>query len=138
MNTISGGKKLILFDGVCNLCNETIIKIIKFDKKNMFLFASLQSEFGKKILNDLAIDVTQIDSIVLYEPKVAYYIKSDAALNIMNSLGGFWKLTYIFWVFPTPIRNLVYDFIAKNRYRWFGKKAQCMIPTPELKSKFLS
>lgn len=138
MNTISGGKKLILFDGVCNLCNETIIKIIKFDKKNIFLFASLQSEFGKKILDDLAIDVTKIDSIVLYEPKVAYYIKSDAALNIMNSLGGFWKLTHIFWIFPTPIRNLIYGFIAKNRYRWFGKKAQCMIPTPELKSKFLS
>lgn len=131
-------KKLILFDGVCNLCNDSVLKIIKYDKKNTFLFAALQSEIGEKILNHLKIDTKKIDSIILYEPGISYETKSSAALKVMHNFGGFWKLTILFWIIPEVFRNYVYDFIAKNRYNWFGKKESCMIPTPELKSKFLS
>lgn len=130
-------KKLILFDGVCNLCNDAVLKVIKYDKKNTFVFAPLQSKIGAKIIHHLNIDISKIDSIIVYEPGVSYEIKSSAALKIMNNFGGFWKLTQIFWAFPEAIRNYIYDFIAENRYKWFGKKESCMIPTPELKAKFL-
>lgn len=138
MIDLPANKKLILFDGVCNLCNSSVLKVIRFDKKNDFLFASLQSDVGQKIIAHLQIDTTKTDSIILYEPTVSYDVKSSAALKIMNSFGGFWKLTQIFWVFPKSIRDLIYDFIAKNRYNWFGKKESCMIPTPKLKAKFLA
>ncbi len=137
MGEIYGGKKIILFDGVCNFCNATINKLIKLDKKDMFLFCSLQSDTGKKIVSDLKIDTSKIDSIILFEPGLAYYIKSTAALEVINSLGGFWSLFNVFYIFPSNIRDILYDFIAKNRYKWFGKSTQCMMPTPELKSKFL-
>lgn len=137
MTDLKTGKKIILFDGICNLCNDTVLKIIKFDKKNTFIFASLQSDIGQKIIKHLQIDIEKTDSIILYEPSVSYDIKSSAALKIMNDFGGFWKLTQLFWIFPQPIRDVVYDFIARNRYKWFGKKEACMIPTPNLKAKFL-
>jgi len=130
-------KKIILFDGVCNLCNGAVLKTIKYDKKNQFVFTALDSDTGKKILNHLKIDTAKVDSIILYEPNLAYYIKSSAALKVMNDFGGFWKLNNIFWIVPKPLRDMVYGFIAKNRYKWFGKKESCMIPTPELKAKFL-
>ncbi|KGL63317.1 thiol-disulfide oxidoreductase DCC family protein [Polaribacter sp. Hel1_85] len=131
-------KKIILFDGVCNLCNNSVLKVIKYDKKNVFLFTAIQSEKGKEIVNHLGIDVSNIDSIILYEPGVSYDIKSTAALKIMNEFSGFWKLTQLFWIFPESFRNYIYDYIAKNRYKWFGKKESCMIPTQELKNKFLN
>ena len=131
-------KKIILFDGVCNLCNDSVLKVIKKDTKNIFFFAALQSETGKKIINHLKIDISKIDSIILYEPGVSYEIKSTAALRIMKGFGGIWSLTQVFLIFPEGIRNLIYDYIAKNRYKWFGKKESCMIPTPELKAKFLN
>lgn len=137
MGEIYGGKKIILFDGVCNFCNATINKLIKLDKKDIFLFCSLQSDTGKKIVSDLKIDTSKIDSIILFEPGLAYYIKSTAALEVINSLGSFWSLFNVFYIFPSNIRDILYDFIAKNRYKWFGKSTQCMMPTPELKSKFL-
>jgi predicted DCC family thiol-disulfide oxidoreductase YuxK len=131
-------KKIILFDGVCNLCNSSVLKVIHQDDKNQFMFCALQSEKGKQILDFLKIDTKKTDSIILYEPSEAYYIKSEAALQIMKHFGGFWKLTQIFTLLPTSLNNAVYDFIAKNRYKWFGKKESCMIPTPELKDKFLN
>ena len=130
-------KKIILFDGVCNLCNDAVLKVIKYDTKNVFLFTALQSENGKKIIKQLGIDISKIDSIILYEPGVSYDIKSTAALKIMYAFGGIWTLSQIFIVLPEGFRNFVYDYIAKNRYRWFGKKESCMIPTPQLKEKFL-
>ncbi len=136
-NKIPEGKKVILFDGVCNLCNSSVNRVIRWDKKNQFLFASLQSEFGKSIINDLQIDTQKIDSIILYNPGVSYDVKSTAIIKIANDLGGFWKLMNIFFILPTGFRNLVYNYIAKNRYKWYGKKESCMIPTPELKAKFL-
>lgn len=129
--------KIILFDGVCNLCNSSVQYIIKRDKSNAYRFAALQSEIGKKLVEQRGIDNSQIDSIILIEPGVAYYIKSTAALKIAQSFGGVWQLTSVFEWIPEKIRDWVYDYIAKNRYKWYGKKDACMIPTPELKSKFL-
>jgi predicted DCC family thiol-disulfide oxidoreductase YuxK len=137
MIDIPKNKKIILFDGVCNLCNNSVTKVIKYDKKNNFLFAALQSETGQEIINHLKIDTSNIDSIILYQPTVSYDVKSTAALKVMNDFGGMWFLTRFFWVFPEGFRNLIYDYIAKNRYKWFGKKESCIIPTPELKAKFL-
>ena len=131
------GKKIILFDGVCNLCNSSVQFVIKRDKKDLFRYAALQSAIGEKLVAERNIDTSQVDSIVLIEPGVAYYTKSDAALEIAQDLGGLWKLMGIFTWIPTSIRNAIYDFVARNRYKWFGKKDACMIPTPELKAKFL-
>lgn len=130
-------KKIILFDGICNLCNDAVIKVIKNDQKNVFLFTAIQSETGKKIINHLGIDTSKIDSIILYEPNKAYYIKSAAALRIMKEFSGFWKLMQVFTILPDVFNNIFYDYIARNRYKWYGKKDSCMIPTPELKAKFL-
>lgn len=130
-------KKIILFDGVCNLCNSSVIQVINRDKKNIFLFTALQSETGQKITENLGIDTTKIDSIILYEPNKAFYVKSAAALRIMKEFSGLWKLMQIFTILPNAFNNIFYDFIARNRYKWYGKKDSCMIPTPELKAKFL-
>lgn len=130
-------KKIILFDGVCNLCNGAVQFIIKRDDKDIFRFAALQSEVGKQLTSARSIDTEKVDSIILIEPGVAYYTKSTAALKIANELGGIWPAMSIFQWLPQSIRNIVYDFIARNRYKWYGKKEACMIPTPELQSKFL-
>ncbi|WP_396637733.1 thiol-disulfide oxidoreductase DCC family protein [Maribacter sp. R77961] len=130
-------KKIILFDGVCNLCNGFIQFVIKRDNKDTFRYASLQSEIGKKLVYERGIDSNSIDSVVLIEPGVAYYIKSDAALQIGSDLNGFGSLSRILYLIPSGLRNIVYDLIARYRYAWFGKKDTCMIPTPELQSKFL-
>ena len=137
MIDIPKNKKVILFDGVCNLCNQSVLKIIKYDKRNTFLFTALQSEKGKEILKLLRINSSKVDSIVLYDPGVSYDIKSTAALKIMQDFKGLWRISFLFLFIPEYIRNYLYDVIAKNRYNWFGKKEDCMIPTPELKAKFL-
>jgi predicted DCC family thiol-disulfide oxidoreductase YuxK len=138
MFDIPKNKKIIIFDGICNLCNNSVLKVIKYDKKDSFIFVALQSKNGQDIINYLKIDSSKIDSIVLYEPGIAYDIKSTAVLKIMKDFGGFWFLTQIFEILPITIRDFFYDYIAKNRYKWFGKEESCMIPTPELKAKFLN
>ncbi|MGQ7947746.1 thiol-disulfide oxidoreductase DCC family protein [Flavobacterium sp. WC2509] len=130
-------KKIILFDGVCNLCNTAVQFVIQHDTKDVFRFVALQSELGQEILKHIGINPKNIDSIILYEPGVAYYYKSSAAIQIARSLGGFLHFGTVFRIIPTAIRNQLYDYIAKNRYKWYGKKESCMIPTPELKTKFL-
>lgn len=130
-------KKIILFDGVCNLCNSFVQYVIKHDKKDLFRFASLQSDLGQKILKHTGISGKNIDSIVLYEPGISYFYKSDAALEIIKNLGGFPALAYGFVVLPKFIRDKMYDHVARNRYKWYGKSDSCWIPTPELKAKFL-
>lgn len=130
-------KQLILFDGVCNLCNSSIQYVIQNDKKNQFMFAALESVIGQKVINEYNIDTSQIDSILLYSKEHGLTTKSTAALTIAKHLSFPVKLVSVFLIIPPFIRNRVYDFIAKNRYKWFGKKEVCMIPTPELKSKFL-
>ena len=130
-------KKIVLFDGVCNLCNSSVQFIIKHDKKDSFRFVSLQSELGLEILNHIGVDVTKKDSIILYEPGKAYYIKAQAAFKIAQELSGIYRLLGLFSSFPQFITNTFYDYIAKNRYKWYGKKESCMLPTAELKYKFL-
>lgn len=130
-------KKIILFDGVCNLCNHFVQFVIRRDRKDDFRFVALQSDLGQEILDHIGIDRQQIDSIVLYEPGIAYSYKSDAAIEIAKGLGGIWSWTTLFKIIPRLLRNPIYDYVAKNRYKWYGKKESCMIPTPELKAKFL-
>jgi len=137
MLNLPQNKKIILFDGVCNLCDSVVQFVIKHDKKDMFRFVALQSELGQEILKHIGINPTNIDSIILYEPGIAYYYKSQAALEIAKNLGGILHFGTIFRIIPAGIRNQHYDNIAKNRYKWYGKKESCMVPTLELKSKFL-
>lgn len=129
-------KKLILFDGVCNLCNNSVQYVIKRDQKNTYLFAPLQSKVGQQIIEQFQIDTVKTDSILLYT-NGKLYSKSTAALKVAATLGFPTNILSICIVIPAFIRNWVYDFIAKNRYKWYGKKEACMIPTPELKSKFI-
>lgn len=134
---LESNKQLILFDGVCNLCNASVQYVIKHDKQDRFRYTALQSEMGQKIINHFNIDRTKTDSILLYSQDKGISYKSTAALKIASQLGFPRNLISIFLIIPAFIRNWVYDYIAKNRYRWYGKKEECMIPTPELKSKFL-
>ncbi|MFI8604268.1 thiol-disulfide oxidoreductase DCC family protein [Cellulophaga baltica] len=129
--------KIVLFDGVCNLCNTSIHTIIKYDKKDEFRFASLQSEIGQKLAKERHIDTTLVDSIILIEPGIAYYTKSTAALLIGKSFGGLWSLLTIFEWVPEKFRDSIYDYVANNRYKWYGKQDACMVPTAELKAKFI-
>lgn len=137
LDTLPKNKKIILFDGVCNLCNTSINYVIDHDKQDIFRFVSLQSDLGETIQEYLGIENKSLDTIILYVPNEAYYIKSTAAIKIINEFLGFWKLMQVFLILPSPIRDLVYNYIAKNRYKWYGKQESCRIPTPELKAKFL-
>lgn len=130
-------KKIILFDGVCNLCNSAVQFVIQHDTKDVFRFVAIQSHLGQEIIKYIGIDTKKTDSIILYEPGIAYYYKSNAALQIAQNLGEIFYLVTLFRIIPTGIRNQLYDYIAKKRYKWFGKKESCMIPSPELKAKFL-
>lgn len=138
MIDIPNNKQLLLFDGVCNLCNSSVLYVIKRDKKDKFRFAPLQSAVGQDIIKMFDIDTSQTDSILLYNPKdKSLSYKSTAALETAKQLGFPTYLMAAFLIVPTFIRDWVYDYIAKNRYDWYGKKESCMIPTPELKSKFI-
>lgn len=137
MLNLPENKKIILFDGVCNLCNASVQFVIKHDKKDLFRFVALQSDLGQQIITHITIDTQNIDSIILYEPGIAYYYQSDAVLEIAKSLGGIFYFAGIFNLFPTALRNTLYNYVARNRYRWYGKRESCLLPTPELKAKFL-
>lgn len=127
---------LILFDGVCNFCDNTVQWIIRSDKKNIFFFTSLQSEIGQEILLKNNIDPKQTDSVV-YVRNQNVYVKSDAVLYILKDLGSWKAILYPLIILPAFIRNFFYDQFAKRRYLLFGKKEECMIPTKEVRSKFL-
>ena len=129
-------RKIILFDGICNLCNQSVQFVIEHDSKNQFRFASLQSDFGQDFLKKNKLEATQFDSIVFIEDD-QFYTKSSAALKIAKYLDGITSWLTIFMIIPKPLRDIVYSFIAKNRYRWFRKNESCWLPTPELKAKFL-
>ncbi|MCM0667124.1 thiol-disulfide oxidoreductase DCC family protein [Flavobacterium tyrosinilyticum] len=137
MESLPENKKIVLFDGVCNLCSSAVQYIINHDKKDIFRFVALQSELGISICKYLGISFSKMDSIILYDPKTAYFYKSSAVIEIAKNFGGLWKLTPVFRIVPIFISDRIYDYVAKKRYNWYGKKESCMIPTPELKSKFL-
>ena len=133
---LPSNKKIILFDGVCNLCNTSVQYIIKRDKNDHFRFVSLQSALGQEILQYIGIANRNIDSIVLYEPGKAYYYKSGAIIEIAKTM-PYLSWFSLFRVVPTALRDWIYEYIAKNRYKWYGKQEACMLPTPELKERFL-
>jgi len=128
--------KIILFDGICNLCSSSVQFVIKRDKKNRFLFASLQGAAGQQYLHRFGLPADDFHSFLLVEGD-SCYTHSTAALRVARSLGGAWSLLYAFIIVPRFIRDAVYNLIARNRYKWFGKKEACWVPTPELKKKFL-
>ncbi len=129
-------KPVILFDGVCNLCNQSVQFIINRDPKSKFQFAALQSSFGQEQLRKHNFNAETFTSFVLVSGDKVYD-RSRAALEIARQLSGAWPLLYAFVVVPPFIRNFVYDWIARNRYRWFGRTDECMLPTPELRSRFI-
>ncbi len=126
---------VILFDGVCNFCDASVQFILDRDDKEMYRFASLQSDAGQKLLKEHNVS-DDVDSMVLIEDGKVYY-KSAAALRISRNLNGAWKLLYILILVPAPLRNMVYDLIAKNRFKWFGQKDSCMLPPPNVRRRFL-
>ena len=130
------GENIVLFDGVCNLCNGLVRFIIKRDKEGKFKFASLQSETGQQRLAQFGLANNEFRSFVLIRDG-SYYLRSTGVLKMLRELCGIWKLFYVLIFIPRPLRDLLYDGIAKSRYRIFGKRDNCMIPTPELKERFL-
>ena len=132
----SGDNAVILFDGVCNLCNASVQFIIKRDPRGYFHFASLQSEAATALLSQYGYRDAPLASVLLVE-NGQIYDRSAAALRIARRLSGAWKALTVFTVVPPVIRNAVYNWIARNRYDWFGKRDECMIPTPDLQARFL-
>jgi predicted DCC family thiol-disulfide oxidoreductase YuxK len=120
--------KVILFDGVCNLCNSAVNWIIDHDKKNLFHFSSLQSTYGKEIVARSGIQGDYLNTIILADGEKLYF-RSTAVLKILKDLGGINALAYIFIIVPPFIRNFFYNIVARNRYRWFGKRAECRLPS---------
>lgn len=127
--------KIVLFDGVCNFCESSVQFIIKHDKSNSLKFASLQSKLGNELLLKYNMP-TSLDGVVFIENNKAYF-KSSAAFRIARYFGGFWKILQLFSILPLFVTDFAYDIIAKNRYKWFGKKESCMLPSPEIRNRFL-
>lgn len=127
---------LVLFDGVCNLCNQAVDFIIRKDKNNNFKVGALQDSLVKDLLKTYTINEDYLDSLILIQGDEVFY-KSSAALRIAKDLGGFWQVLYIGILLPRSLRDSIYDWIGRNRYKWFGKKETCRLPSPEEKEKFL-
>lgn len=130
------GNKIILFDGECNLCSSSVQFVLRRDKKNQFRFGSLQGNFGQEKLKQFHLSADSFNSFILLEDD-KIYTRSTGALRMLKYLGGAWGLLYVLIIVPKFIRDAVYNFIARNRYKWFGKKEACWLPRPEWKSKFL-
>ena len=127
---------IILFDGVCNLCHRSVQFVLPRDKKGVFRFASLQSPVGQALLKKYGLSDGQTDSFVLVEMG-RVYTRSSAALRVVKKLKGLWPLLTVTWIVPRPLRDRVYDYVARHRYQWFGKEESCWLPTPEWKGRFL-
>ena len=129
-------QQIIIFDGICNFCNGSVNFIIKRDHQNVFVFTPMQSKGAEELLERHQFEDFGFDTFVLIKDDVCYY-RTDAALEIIKDLSGYWYLLKIFKLLPRSFRDFFYKFLARHRYQLFGKKPQCMIPTPEVKSKFL-
>lgn len=127
---------ILLFDGHCNLCNNSIQFVLRHEKKAIIQFASLQSEIGTRLLQQHAINTKEIDSLVLIDNETVF-VKSAAALRLTKHLKGLYPALIILLVVPAFIRDVVYDYVARNRYKWFGKTDSCMVPSPKFKNRFL-
>lgn len=127
---------IILFDGVCNFCDASVNFVIRHDPSAFFRFAPLQSPAGQEILKKLGLSTTDLDTMVLVEDE-RFFTRSTAALRIARRLSGLWPLLFAFMIVPRILRDGVYGLIAKYRYRWWGKKDSCLVPTAELRERFL-
>jgi predicted DCC family thiol-disulfide oxidoreductase YuxK len=127
---------VVVFDGVCNLCCSSVQFIIKRDLKKRFRFATLQSDFGHTILKRTSLPSGNLNSIILWEEGTCY-VKSTAALRIAKHLTGLWPVLSLFIIVPSVLRDSIYSIVANNRYKWFGKKTECWIPTTELNALFI-
>ena len=127
---------IILFDGVCNLCNGFVQFLIKRDPAGKFRFSALQSDFGRSQLIRFNLNPDLLHSVIVIDGDNVLQ-RSDAALRIVNQLGGPWKILNAFKIFPKSLRDALYSWLARNRYKVFGKRDSCMIPTPELKARFI-
>ena len=127
---------VVLFDGVCNFCNGTVNFIIERDRAGYFKFAAIQSDIGQELMDNFVVSAPDIDSIILVEDETAY-THSTAALRIARRLGGIWSALYALMIVPRPVRDLFYKLFAKYRYRLFGRTDECMLPTPEVRARFL-
>jgi len=127
---------VLLFDGVCNLCNASVQWILKRDRKGIFKFAALQSDTGQMLLRQFGLSEKDFDTVVLVADG-RIFTRSDAALEIVQRIGGMWSLLAVFKIIPRSIRDTIYDWVARNRYRWFGKKEECMLPRPEWRERFV-
>ena len=130
-------KQIILFDGVCNLCNGFVQWVIKRDRYDTFRFAPIQGKIGERLMRDHKIDPAKTDSIILIQPFSGYATRSSAVLKIGRAFGGIYRILFLLQIIPPFLRDIVYDWVAKNRYKWYGKRDKCMVPTPELRAKFL-
>ena len=143
MSSFSGAESnpIVLYDGVCGLCNRLVQFLLKRDTDNRFRFASLQSEWANNLLRDHGLDPNDLDTVYVVkdygQPEQTLLARSDAILYLLNQLGGVWKLSGVGRVLPKPIRDAVYKVVARNRYRVFGKYESCMLPDPKHRAKFL-
>ena len=131
---------VLLYDGVCGFCNKTVQMILARDRKGTMRFAALQSDYGRGVVERHA-ELRGVDSVVYVansrDGGERIYVRSDAALHVLKYLGGAWKLLLVGYVLPKPVRDFFYDLFARNRYRLFGKYDSCMLPPPEVRSRFL-
>lgn len=133
---VSEAPNLILFDGVCNLCNASVQFVIRHDRAGKFRFAAIQSEIGREIFQRHGLDPANLQTFVFITDG-RIFLRSDAAIEVVARFGGAWKLLRVFSLVPRSVRDAIYSFIAQNRYRWFGRQEVCMTPTPEIKERFL-
>lgn len=134
--TVPPGPAVVLFDGDCNLCNQSVAFVLDRDPGGHFRFAAAQSDIGRRLLAERGLSAVARNGVVLVEGRRAY-VGSTAALRIAGRLRRPWSLLAVLLVVPRPIRDLVYGFVAANRYRWFGRVTSCRLPTPELRARFL-
>lgn len=127
---------LILYDGVCRLCTGTVLFVIKRDRSKRFRFASMQSPLGQRLLRSVGLSPDELKTFVLVDES-GHFTKSEAALRVASGLGGLWRVVSLLRVIPGPIRDGVYDWVARNRYRWFGRLEQCLVPVPDVQDRFV-
>jgi len=135
--TTSSSPPILFFDGFCNLCNAAVQAVIKIDSKGQIRFANLQSEAAQSLLKPHTLSTTDLDSVLLLASG-KIFIKSDAILQVCSELGGYYNLVNTLRIVPKFMRDSLYDWVARNRYGWFGKRETCLVPTEELKNRFLS
>jgi len=140
MNQLPNNNQLphpvLLFDGVCNFCNGTVRLIIKIDPRGKFRFASLQSATGQRLLKQFHLPDNELNTVVLIEGGRAF-TRSEVVFQVVRKVGGIWLVLFLFKIIPRPVRDAVYDWVARNRYKWFGRKAACPVPPAEVRERFL-